>query len=47
VLRDAHEPVHLSRLEAVWSADDQRDRCLASLLDDGLVTEVAPGHYAL
>jgi len=47
VLRDAHEPVHASRLEASWSPADQRDRCLRSLLDDGLVTEVEPGHYTL
>jgi A/G-specific adenine glycosylase len=47
VLRDAHEPVHASRIEAVWSPAEQRDRCLRSLLDDGLVTEVAPGTYAL
>jgi A/G-specific adenine glycosylase len=47
VLRDAHEPVHASRLTAAWSLDDQRNRCLRSLLDDGLVTEVAPGTYSL
>lgn len=47
VLRDAHEPVHASRLEAAWSAADQRERCLRSLLDDGLVNEVAPQHYSL
>ena len=47
VLRDAHEPVHSSRLEAAWSPAEQRERCLASLLDDGLVTEVSPGLFAL
>jgi A/G-specific adenine glycosylase len=47
VLRDAHEPVHGSRIEAAWSSGDQRDRCLRSLLDDGLVREVAEGVYAL
>ncbi|MFP5253352.1 MAG: A/G-specific adenine glycosylase [Actinomycetes bacterium] len=47
VLRDAHEPVHVSRLEAAWRSVGQRERCLRSLLDDGLVTEVAPGHFAL
>ncbi len=47
VLRDAHEPVHVSRLEAVWSPAEQRDRCLRSLLADGLVSEVAPDHFAL
>lgn len=47
VLRDAHEPVHSSRLEAAWSPAEQRERCLRSLLEDGLVTEVAPDHFAL
>jgi A/G-specific adenine glycosylase len=47
VLRDAHEPVHASRVEAAWSATEQRERCLRSLLDDGLVREVAEGVYAL
>jgi A/G-specific adenine glycosylase len=47
VLRDAHEPVHASRIEAAWSAAEQRERCLQSLLADGLVTEVAPAVYAL
>ncbi|HET6627484.1 MAG TPA: A/G-specific adenine glycosylase [Nocardioidaceae bacterium] len=47
VLRDAHEPVHRSRLDGVWSNDEQRARCLASLLDDGLVAAVAPDMYAL
>jgi A/G-specific adenine glycosylase len=47
VLREAHEPVHVSRLEAVWSPAEQRDRALASLLEDGLVTEVSPGVFTL
>jgi A/G-specific adenine glycosylase len=47
VLREAHEPVHTSRVEAAWSPAAQRDRCLASLLEDGLVREVEPGYYAL
>ncbi len=47
VLREAHEPVHVSRLEAVWSPAEQRDRALASLLQDGLVTETAPGVFTL
>ena len=47
VLREAHAPVHASRLEAVWSPAEQRDRCLRSLLDDGLVSEVAPGLFSL
>ncbi|HEX4977570.1 MAG TPA: A/G-specific adenine glycosylase [Nocardioides sp.] len=47
VLREAHAPVHVSRLETAWSPAEQRDRCLRSLLDDGLVTEVGPGLFAL
>jgi A/G-specific adenine glycosylase len=47
VLRDAHEPVHASRIESAWSPAEQRERCLRSLLDDGLVTEVSPGVFTL
>jgi A/G-specific adenine glycosylase len=47
VLRDAREPVHVSRLEAAWSPAEQRDRALASLLEDGLVNEVSPGIFSL
>ena len=42
VVRDAHEPVHLARLEAAWSDAPQRERCLQSLLDDGLLTRHGP-----
>lgn len=37
VVRDAHEPVHRTRLDAVWADADQRDRCLESLITDGLL----------
>jgi len=47
VLRDAHEPVHVSRLEAVWSDVAQRDRALAGLVADGLVARVSDEMYAL
>lgn len=47
VLREAHAPVPVSRLVAVWAAAEQRERCLRSLLDDGLATEVEPGRFAL
>ena len=47
VLRDAHEPVHRSRLDAVWADTDQRARCLASLLDDGLVAQLSLDTFAL
>lgn len=47
VVRDAHEPVHKSRLDTAWSDDPQRERCLAWLIEDGLVAEVGPSTYAL
>lgn len=47
VLRDAHEPVHRSRLDAVWGNDDQRGRCLASLVDDRLAARLSDETYAL
>jgi A/G-specific adenine glycosylase len=37
VLRGTHEPVVKARLDLVWADDGQRDRCLDSLLVDGLV----------
>ena len=47
VLRDSSSPVPRTRLDLVWPGEVQRSRALASLLDDGLVTEL-PGHrYAL
>jgi A/G-specific adenine glycosylase len=47
VLRDSHGPVHRSRLDAVWVDDAQRTRCLAGLLEDGLVAQVGPETYSL
>ncbi|MBB3042758.1 A/G-specific adenine glycosylase [Nocardioides soli] len=47
VLRDTDGPVHRSRLDAAWSEDGQRIRCLASLIEDGLVAHVGPDTYAL
>jgi len=47
LVRDAHEPVHRSRLDAAWADDGQRERCLASLLEDGLVAEVGPATFSL
>lgn len=46
VLRDAERPVSKSALDAAWDDATQRERCLASLLADGLVTE-SDGHYTL
>ena len=47
VLRDAPGSVPKARLDAAWDLDDQRERCLASLLDDGLVVTSGDGRYAL
>jgi A/G-specific adenine glycosylase len=47
VLREADGAVHRSRLDAVWSDDVQRARCLASLLEDGLVVATSGDTFAL
>lgn len=47
VLRDSDGPVHRSRLDAVWTDETQRVRCLASLVTDGLVVPAGPTSYAL
>ena len=47
VLRGAPEPVHRATLDAVWTDAGQRDRCLLSLLDDGLAEQLDDGRFAL
>jgi A/G-specific adenine glycosylase len=47
VLRADDHPVGRARLDVVWPEPVQRERALASLLADGLVTEKLPGTYAL
>ncbi|MEV0680829.1 A/G-specific adenine glycosylase [Actinosynnema sp. NPDC050436] len=47
VLRGTSEPVAKTRLDVVWSDAGQRDRCLDSLLVDGLVEQTATGLFAL
>ncbi|HEY8372325.1 MAG TPA: A/G-specific adenine glycosylase [Pseudonocardiaceae bacterium] len=47
VLRNAPGPVPKSRLDLVWSDAGQRDRCLDSLLVDGLVEQTEDGLFAL
>ncbi len=47
VLRDADGPVHRSRLDAVWPDADQRERCLDSLIGDGLVTQAGADSFSL
>jgi A/G-specific adenine glycosylase len=47
VLRDTSTPVPKTRLDVVWSDAGQRDRCLDSLLVDGLVEQTTDGLFAL
>jgi A/G-specific adenine glycosylase len=47
VLRDSEGPVHRSSLDAAWAEEGQRTRCLAGLVDDGLLVAVGPDTYAL
>ncbi|OLF07815.1 adenine glycosylase [Actinophytocola xinjiangensis] len=47
VLRDTSIPVAKARLDLVWSKAGQRDRCLDSLLVDGLVEQTSDGLFAL
>jgi A/G-specific adenine glycosylase len=47
VLRDTDRPVRRAQLDVVWADAAQRDRCLDSLLVDGLVEQTADGLYAL
>lgn len=47
VLRDNPYPVMKADLDLVWQLDEQRERALVSLLDDGLAVQTADGLYAL
>jgi A/G-specific adenine glycosylase len=47
VLRDTPEPVLKASLDVVWADAGQRDRCLDSLLVDGLVEQTPDGRFAL
>lgn len=47
VVRDSDGPVHVSRLAAAWVEAEQRTRCLAGLLDDGLLVAGPGSTYAL
>lgn len=42
LLRAAVGPVSAEEVEAVWSDTAQRERCVTSLVKDGLIVEVAP-----
>lgn len=47
VLRDADGPVTKAELDAVWDDEIQRERCLDSLVADGLVDPVSEGYFSL
>jgi A/G-specific adenine glycosylase len=47
VLRDAPGPVERAALDAAWPDPAQRDRCLLSLLTDGLAEQRDDGRFAL
>ncbi len=47
LVRDSDGPVHRSRFEGAWGEGEQRDRCLASLVSDGLLVQASAEVYAL
>lgn len=48
VLRETRDPVTAGELDAVWATDGaQRDRCLTSLVADGLVEALAGSRFRL
>lgn len=47
VLRASDAPVERSALDVVWPDAAQRDRCLFSLLADGLTEQLVDGRFAL
>ncbi len=47
VVRESEGAVPKSRLDVVWHDDMQRDRCLESLVTDGLIVETSAATYGL
>jgi A/G-specific adenine glycosylase len=45
--RETDGSVGIERIVAAWPEAEQRERCLASLAADGLLTQVTPGRWAL
>ena len=45
--RETEGSVGLTSIETAWPIVEQRERCLASLVADGLLTQVTPGRWAL
>ncbi len=42
-----HDIVTATQVEAAWPGAEQRERCLAGLVEDGLLTQITPGRWAL
>jgi A/G-specific adenine glycosylase len=42
-----HDVVTAAQVEAAWPQVEQRERCLAGLVADGLLAEVSPGRWSL
>jgi A/G-specific adenine glycosylase len=42
-----HDVVTQAQVEAAWPGTEQRERCLDGLVDDGLLTQITPGRWAL
>lgn len=47
LVRDSEGPVAKQRIDLVWDNPHQRERCLASLVEDGLLTQVGQAAFAL
>ncbi|KYH46245.1 A/G-specific adenine glycosylase [Branchiibius sp. NY16-3462-2] len=47
LLRDSDGPVPAAEVDRVWPDDAQRQRCVASLIEDGLVDPLPGDSYAL
>lgn len=45
--REAESSIGAAHVEAAWPQAEQRERCLAGLEADGLLTQVTPGRWAL
>jgi A/G-specific adenine glycosylase len=45
--RDTDSSVGREQIEKAWPEQEQRERCLAGLVDDGLLTQITPGRWAL
>jgi len=47
VFRASDDPVDKGALDAAWDDAEQRERCLESLLADGLITQIGDDRYRL